>query len=133
LIARYTHLCGVFLLSGLLHTYTEIAAHGGSGGDRATMSFHDSQCVRFFLTQALGIMFEDRVQEAARRVRIWRGKPDGPQMKVLNRMVGWAWVVGFLGWSTPAIMYPAARLNTGEGRDVLLPLSIVRAVRPLRE
>lgn len=70
-------------------------------------------------------MFEDGVQEIARRVGILREGNDPWWTKA----VGWIWVVAFLGWSTPALMYPGARLNTGQGKDVLLPFSIVQAFR----
>ena len=128
LVARYVHLASVFLLSGLLHSFTEVAAHGGVGID-SLLTFQDSQCTRFFLTQAFGVVLEDGVQEFVRRLRrIW-GKQDQKRSEIFNRVVGWVWVIGFLGWSTPAIMYPAARLNTGEGSDVLLPISILRVVK----
>ena len=47
--------------------FTEVAAHGG-GGFSSDLSFRDSQCVRFFITQVLGIMLEDGVQEVAKRL-----------------------------------------------------------------
>jgi hypothetical protein len=65
---RYIKLMLAFLLSRLLHLLTEVAAHGG-GGPSSNLSFHESQCVRFFVTQAIGIMFEDGVQEIAKRFR----------------------------------------------------------------
>ena len=123
LIARYTHLLIVFLLSGILHTFTEVAAHYDPE-DGTTISFRDSQCIRFFLTQALGIMIEDGAQEAVRRV--W---PEMTKKKTLKRVIGWVWVLGFLGWSTPAIMYPAASMNRGTRRDTLLPISIIQVIK----
>ena len=126
LIARYTHLIIVFLLSGILHTVTEVAAHYDPD-DGTTISFRDSQCIRFFLTQALGIMIEDGVQKAVRTV--W---PDRTRIETLERVIGWMWVLGFLGWSTPAIMYPAASLNTGTGKDRLLPISIFQGIKHAR-
>ena len=104
--------------------FTEVAAHGG-GSPSSDLSFHNSQCVRFFITQALGIMLEDGVQEVATRLGIL-GKE---KTKWWMKAVGWVWLMVFLGWSTPALMYPAARLNTGKGKDVLLPFSVIQALK----
>ncbi len=79
-----------FLLSGLLHLLTEVAAHGG-GGPSSNLSFHESQCVRFFVTQAIGIMFEDGVQEILK----WFGIVRDGNAAWWTKAVGWIWVVAF--------------------------------------
>ena len=48
--------------------------------------------------------------------------------RIVGKVIGFAWVIAFLGWSTPAMMYPAARLNAGGGVHTLLPFSVVRMV-----
>ena len=126
--ARYVHLSLVFFLSGLLHTLTEVTAHNGGSG-QATISLSESQCMRFFLTQAVGIMVEDGVQEMVKGVRLLVKKPSEEKSTVYDRMIRRVWLILFWGWSTPAIIYPAARLSTGKGADTLLPFSIVKTIR----
>jgi hypothetical protein len=121
LLARYTHLTLAFLLSGLAHMFGAVAAYGGPSG---ALSFRDSGDVAFFLAQALGIMIEDGVQALGKRLgllRVRNGKSPW-WAKALGRV----WLVAFLGWSSPARMYPIVRLDTGE--NVLLPFSVVRAL-----
>jgi hypothetical protein len=82
------------------------------------LSWQESGAVRFFCTQALGIMVEDAVQAIYRSVG--GEKRDGQQVKVWKRVVGWVWTVVFLFfWSTPAWFFPIA---VGEK---LIPFSIV--------
>jgi hypothetical protein len=71
------------------------------------LSWEQSGSVRFFCTQALGIMIEDAVQTIYRSVS--GEKKDGQQVKVWKRVVGWVWVVVFLlFWSTPSWFFPGA-------------------------
>ena len=85
--------------------------------------------MRFFLTQAVGIMLEDAVQDVVKGVRLLMKEPAKGESTVYSRILGRVWLILFLGWSTPAIMYPAARLSTGKGADTLLPVSIVKTIR----
>jgi hypothetical protein len=83
-----------------------------------SLSWQESGAVRFFCTQAFGIMVEDAVQAIYRLVS--GEKRDGRHVKVWRRVVGWVWTVVFLlFWSTPAWFFPIA---IGEK---LIPLSIV--------
>jgi hypothetical protein len=82
------------------------------------LSWEQSGGVRFFCTQALGIMIEDGVQAVYRSAS--GEKKDGQKDKVWKRVMGWVWMVGFfLFWSTPAWFFPIA---VGER---LIPMSIV--------
>lgn len=88
----------------------------------ASIPIHDSGALRFFLTQALGIMLEDGAQEIYRRLG---GKPD-----VLSRIAGYLWVVAFLSWSTAVWQYPAI-LVTKKG-DASFGLSSFRSLGPFK-
>jgi hypothetical protein len=74
------------------------------------LSWEQSGGVRFFCTQALGIMIEDGVQAVYRSAS--GEKKDGQKDKVWKRVMGWF-------WSTPAWFFPIA---VGER---LIPMSIV--------
>ena len=120
--------------------FTAVAGHGGAKSGSA-FSFSNSGCIEFFLAQALGIMIEDGAQAIGRRVEKLLGlqleagtKPTSGRWwwwSWMKKALGWVWLVAFLGWSTPAMMYPAARLNTGKGKDVLLPFSVIKALSKL--
>jgi hypothetical protein len=84
------------------------------------LSWEQSGAVRFFCTQAFGIMVEDAVQAIYRSVS--GEKRDGQQVQAWKQVVGWVWVVVFLlFWSTPAWFFPGA-----VGDSELTPVSIVR-------
>lgn len=89
-------------------------------------------------------MIEDGAQEMWRRVEIRLGLGSDAEVahrartaaarkwhecSWMKKALGWVWLVAFLAWSTPALMYPAARLDTGKGKDVLLPFSVIRALK----
>jgi hypothetical protein len=78
-----------------------------------------SGALRFFCTQALGIMLEDGVQEV---YRIFFGNRHGRFCKA----IGYVWLFAFLSWSTPAWAYPVVRAM--EREDMMLTFS---ALRPL--
>lgn len=102
-IARYTKIFITFSLSGLLHAIAELG-----GG----LALQDSGTLRFFCTQVLGIMIEDSVQVAYRSL-CNRSVPhrSAPWMKV----IGYAWVLMFFFWSTPAWLYPNAAKGAAQG------------------
>lgn len=102
LLSRYSKVFFTFAVSGFLH-----AASDFGGG----VPFTQSGALRFFCTQALGIMLEDGFQEIYRRV-------SGDQKSMLSKAVGYVWVFMWLCWSTPAWAYPIAR--SMEREDVLL-------------
>ena len=112
LLTRYAHLSLVFLLSGLLHAWTEI----GQG-----FTWRESGQIQFFMTQVLGIMLEDAVQALFRFVR---GVKRGSAPTRGSRVIGYIWLVIFFWWSTPAWFYPRLRVSGGDERDQILPFSL---------
>lgn len=82
-----------FAVSGAMHTAVD---YGGN------VSLGESGAMRFFCTQALGIMMEDGVQE------VWR-KMGGRKGSLWGRGAGMVWTLGFICWSSPAWVYPIAR------------------------
>lgn len=92
LIQRYTLIFFVFFASGCFHTVSDIGA---------SVALNQSGALRFFTTQALGIMLEDGVQE------IYRCMRGGTKPALWSRIVGYAWVLAFISWSTAAWQYPA--------------------------
>ena len=61
-----------------------------------------SLAIRFFLLQALGIMLEDLVQAVYRKVV--GSKQGDPNM--LEKLIGYVWVIAFLVCTTPIWVYP---------------------------
>lgn len=92
-MSRYLKVFLTFAVSGAMH----VVADGGGG-----MSMAESGALRFFCTQALGIMLEDSVQELYLRM-------GGRKGSVLAKVVGYVWVLGFLSWSSPRWVYPVIR------------------------
>ena len=103
----------VFLISGIEHSLSDVAQG---------IPWQQSGAIRFFGTQAVGIIFEDAVIRAfvIRRFR--------PLTGTLSRFVGYLWVLIFLFWSTPVWIYPSLYRNTGEAKDMIVPFSAVRWV-----
>ncbi len=110
---RYTFTFFVFFVSGCLHVSSDM----GAG-----IPTEDSGAIRFFCTQALGIMLEDGAQEAYRRLG---GKPG-----FFTWIVGYSWVLAFLSWSTAVWQYPAILVTKKE--HVVLRLSSFRSLGPPR-
>jgi hypothetical protein len=75
----------------------------------AGVSYHNSGAIRFFMTQAVGLIIEDCF------VRLYDLTfPNIKLPKVLARVVGFIWVSVFLAWSVPAYIYPMMwRANKG--------------------
>lgn len=116
LVQRYLKICIVFAISGLFH----------AGIDMLVLSVADSGSVRFFCTQALGIMVEDGVQEVWRRLA---GDSSG-QTTLWKRVVGFLWLCAFMAWSTPVWVYPyvVKQGMSAPGADPNLPLSLAARV-----
>ncbi|KAL8725214.1 MAG: hypothetical protein Q9166_007496 [cf. Caloplaca sp. 2 TL-2023] len=117
LLARYTHLTTVLLISGLLHTWVEV----GQG-----FTWQESGQLHFFKTQVMGIILEDTVQWV---YYACRGVQRGNESTPIRRAVGYIWVTIFLWWSTPAWFYPRLRTSEGDVRDKLLPFSLIARLR----
>lgn len=118
-VQRYSKIFAIFFISGLLHLLTDI----GRG-----ISFDESGSLRFFCTQALGIVVEDGVQTLFRPARdgfsgSWRSSSAH-----WTRIVGFLWLTGFAVWSTPVWAYPAIRRDIGEEKDIILPFSVVKSI-----
>ncbi|PYH51889.1 wax synthase family protein [Aspergillus niger CBS 101883] len=100
LIERYLNLTIVFILSGLMHVFTNVAS-GIEGGNTGAMLF--------FIAQAGAIMFEDAVQH------FWailsRGeKNTAAETPVWQRCVGFMWVFCWLAATFPWWWYPIIRM-----------------------
>ncbi|RAK87580.1 toxin biosynthesis protein Tri7-like protein [Aspergillus costaricaensis CBS 115574] len=100
LIERYLNLTIVFILSGLMHVFTNVIS-GIEGGNTGAMLF--------FVAQAGAIMFEDAVQH------YWailsRGKKGtSAETSIWQRCVGFVWVFCWLGATFPWWWYPIIRM-----------------------
>jgi len=86
-------------------------------GDLANdLTYAQSGAIRFFTTQALGIMIEDGVQE------MW-GRSQGRW----KRVVGFLWVWAFLAWTSPCWMFaPIVARASGESGPLMGRLSLAR-------
>lgn len=119
IVKRYAELLIAFAVSGLLHT-------GGDVGQGMSLgSFSEWTTLRFFVTQAAGIMLEDAIIGAWRRVagrgvRARFGRPS-----LWKRVLGYVWLAVFMTWSTPRWAYPHARW-AGPSEAPLLPVSVIK-------
>ena len=114
--SRYIFLLLTFVISGTFHALADV----GTG-----LTWSESGSLRFFVTQALGIMVEDGVQAV---FHSWRDKGEGASAgigRLLTRYVGYCWVAVWMCWSGPAWFYPQLRHQTGGEWDKLLPFSIL--------
>lgn len=111
LVQRYTLIFFVFFISGCVHIMSDLGA---------SLPPSESGALRFFCTQALGIMIEDGAQSVYRHI--------GGHPGFLSRTVGYIWVLAFLSWSIPAWQYPAILITKKE--DVVFKLSAFRSLGP---
>lgn len=121
LLARYVHLFFVFGLSGLLHMVAHIA--GGMPLSKA------AGALRFFVTQAVGIFLEDSCGALYKR-SMPEDSLRGPHLLILEKIVGYAWVLLFLTWSAPVWVYNVASVPP---QGTFLPFSIIKQRRLLLE
>jgi len=94
LLARYSNVFFSFFVSGAMHV---VGDFGGGLGMAHSGALH------FFCVQTLGIMLEDAVQALYQSAF-------GTSRERLRRGLGFVWVLAFLTWSTPAWVYPTARV-----------------------
>ena len=92
------------------------------------LPYAQTGAVRFFCTQAIGIMIEDGVQAFHRHFR--GSKISNAKVPLWHRIVGFIWLIVFLTWSTPAWMFPMTRNMTRE--DAFVNLTTLRPLIPLR-
>ena len=112
ILSRYANLFLTFFISGILHSLAETA-----GG----LPFKRSGTMQFFITQAIGITFEDTIKS------LWGGqtKKEFRKMPIALRLVGYTWVAMFLMWTTPGWLYPDA---AGPPKQSFLPFSVVKSL-----
>ena len=111
-LARYLKIWIAFFISGSIH----------AGMVEDSYDIRGSGTVRFFCTQAFGIMLEDGVQAIwARSPYDRRKKLDTP---VWHKIVGFLWLLAFMTWSTPAWSYRMF-LHERPGIDTPLGFSII--------
>lgn len=116
-VSRYTHLFLTFFFSGLIHALTDVAEG---------FSWQQSGSLRFFGTQAVGIIIEDGVGALTRWAMSDMKKASIYQP--FHKILGYTWVVAFMVWSTPAWIYPSLYANRGEDKDLIVPFSLVGAI-----
>ena len=87
------------------------------------MTLVESGSIRFFCTQAVGILLEDSVQALYRH---FVPGVDKTKSDRVARLIGYVWLGVFLTWSTPVWAYPAMRRNQGKAKDIVLPFSIIK-------
>jgi len=117
LVSRYTHLFLTFFLSGLIHALTDVAEG---------FAWQQSGSIRFFCTQAVGIILEDGVRTMFRWVV--PDHKDASRYQSLIRIFGYVYVFVFMVWSTPVWIYPSLYANKGEEKDRVVPYSVFGAV-----
>ena len=120
LIARCVRVFLTFLISSLLHQSVDVA-----GG----VPWVESGALRFFCTQALGIVLELCVQAGYIYFETGNSKPHDSKQRTVSRwsrVVGYVWTAVFLIWSAPAFSYPVIRRNDGSENDISLPFSLIK-------
>lgn len=63
----------------------------------------ESGALQFFCMQALGIVLEDGAQAVYRKVT---GRTQGSNPTLLERSIGYSWVLFFIVWTTPVWVFP---------------------------
>jgi len=103
--SKYTRVFLVFLLSGLIHASVDVIFG---------IPFLSSPALRFFLMQALGIMFEEAVERAWRSYAPASPFEFGPNEYEKRRrwakIVGYCWVWAFFVWTVPSFSWEALRI-----------------------
>ncbi|KAI0534843.1 membrane bound O-acyl transferase family-domain-containing protein [Xylaria digitata] len=108
-VGRYINIFLVFTLSGLYHLAAQEYSHG--------IRWQHTGTLRFFCTQALGILIEDAAQAGLRHSTNYRSNR-------LTTALGYLWVVLWLYWSSAAWFYP--QMQDAAGKGALLPFSVIR-------
>ena len=119
LVARYANILAIFFISGALHLSADLAVG---------IPLRESGSIRFFCTQALGILLEDSVQALCHRFVLKTVESRSSRWGSVAKVTGYVWLGLFLAWSTPAWAYPAMRRNRGKAEDIILPFSIMKAL-----
>ncbi|KAI5305809.1 hypothetical protein KEM56_003276 [Ascosphaera pollenicola] len=99
LFARYSKLLCAFAVSGLLHLTMDV----GTG-----LQFSESRSFRYFVIQAVGIMFEDMVEAAWEKA--FGGSDSEKGVSRWRKAIGFVWVVIFSALTVPMWVVPIAKL-----------------------
>ena len=97
ILSAYTQLYVSFLLSGIIHF----------GGDYLAERRVVLRSIKYFLLQAVAIMFEDIVIYVAKRsllvvgIKLTPGKLDGTRIGAIVRVIGYCWVILWFSWAFP--------------------------------
>ncbi|KAJ9299847.1 hypothetical protein DTO271G3_2731 [Paecilomyces variotii] len=97
LIERYLNILLAFSVSGIIHVACDIGSN---------VPLERSGAMLFFCSFAFGIMLEDAVQEAWKRLT---GTPTGKsgETPIWKKVVGFVWVAVFISVVTPFYLYPS--------------------------
>jgi hypothetical protein len=117
ILERYTNIYFVFLGSGIFH-------HVHATFIRPPTE--ESNSILFFSSFALGIMIEDGVQEAWRRLSGQPAKTKVSSPPLWQKIVGFIWVAAWLMITSPWYLYPDARLPVDS--KWIVPISVVEKV-----
>ncbi|KAF9884912.1 hypothetical protein FE257_000903 [Aspergillus nanangensis] len=111
-IARYLHLLLTFIISGIIHLLAEEYPCG--------IDWDRSGTMRFFVTQAFGILLEDLMQTG-----FAFGGSHQSHSCWWSKEVGWVWVALFIFWSSPSHFYPRLQVLDSSNGGVP-PISVLR-------
>ncbi|PMD30510.1 hypothetical protein L207DRAFT_520016 [Hyaloscypha variabilis F] len=115
LVARYLKITITFFLSGIIHQIGDLSSQ---------LPLSSSSALQFFTIQALGIIFEDFIQQLYHLAGFKSG--------VFTKAVGFVWVVAFLlFWTSPGWFFPqvyVAAMRSEEERRAfrrLVPFTVL--------
>jgi hypothetical protein len=117
LIARYVFLIAAFTISDLFHTLSDI----GAG-----LEWKQIDAMRFFVTQALGIMFENGVQAMFRAMATQSRTVRHKVRRRWSKAIEYVWVMVWMTWTRSSWFYSKMYSQTGDEWDQLLPFSLLR-------
>ncbi|KAJ9202660.1 putative toxin biosynthesis protein Tri7-like protein [Paecilomyces variotii] len=100
LVERYLNILLAFSVSGLIHVAYDIGSN---------VPLERSGAMHFFCSFAFGIMLEDAVQEAWKRLTGNRTGKSG-ETSIWKKFVGFVWVAVFLSVVTPFYAYPSLQV-----------------------
>ena len=133
-LTKYTHLLVAFLISAGYHWVLDVATG---------LSWAESGAPQVFLLMAVGIMLEDTAQWIWFDVLNNDTNVEGKGLKKQRQhsrsqarswktmTIGYLWVVVWLSFVVPHLIYPTLRRNTGDEKDEILPFSAIRYFKGL--
>lgn len=118
-MSRYAKILATFFISGMLHLFSDFAVG---------IPLAESGAIRFFCTQALGILIDDSVQALYHHFVPKKTDTKSAGWDKAAQAIGYIWLILFLSWSTPVWAFPAIRRNQGTAEDRILPFSILQSL-----